>query len=236
MVWVLIDPSGFGDFFPEGDYVGWTERLVEHAETTMSPQKKAEYFNFPASYVHEVAEKFVREVGTQAGDAPIVKPLEPHEQPEWFETVKPYSNLGSLIGLNDRLLAVEEALKDIIERLEPGVHMFWPITITMPKGRVYPKPYYGMVIGRFLDSFVPEMSVEGSYEKSRGYDSYSAFIPTKKYVSGLAFSRVKIGNACLWRERRLYYPDICFSDRLHAEITKAGLRIPKHIRAREIEG
>lgn len=234
MVWALIEPSGFGDFFPDGDYTGWRERLSEYAAANMSPEEKAAYYNFPASYVHEVADKFTREVGTQLGGTPVVTPLLPREQPVWFETVKSYSNLGSLIMLTDRLLAVDGALKDILERLEPGVHMFWPLTITMPRGRVYPKPYYGMVIGTFLDSFEPGMSAEGSCVKNPGFDSYKVSYPSKEYVSGLAFSKEKIGGAHLWRERRLRRPNICISDTLRHEIARAGLRIPKHVQAREV--
>jgi len=33
------------------------------------------------------------------------------------------------------------------------VHQFWPLRITQSTGQ-----YYGMVIRRFLDSFVPEQS------------------------------------------------------------------------------
>lgn len=234
MVWALIEPNGFGDFFPGGDYKGWRERLREYATANMSPEEKAAYYNFPASYVQEVADKFTREVGTQLGDSPAVTPLLPREQPVWFETRKSFSNLGSLIMLTNGLLAVDAAFREILERLEPGVHMFWPLTITMPRGRVYPKPYYGMVIGTFLDSFEPGMSAEGSCRKEKGFDSYFVSYQSKKYISGLAFSKEKIGGAHLWRERRLRSPDICFSDDLRHEVARAGLRIPKHVQAREV--
>src|SRR5207245_173725 len=87
-------------------------------------------------------------------------------------------SLASLIQLTDRLLAVDATLKEIIETLEPGVHQFWPIRMPMPRGKDYPVPYYAMIIGRFIDSFVPEQSEFN--QTSRGSNSFFANGPTKK--------------------------------------------------------
>ena len=53
---------------------------------------------------------------------------------------------------------MDKALKDIIETLEPGVHQFWPIRIQTYKGIDHPTPYFGFVVGSFLDAFSPEHS------------------------------------------------------------------------------
>lgn len=114
----------------------------------------------------------------------------------------------------------------IIEGLEPGVHQFWPIKITMPTGETYPKQYYLLRIGRFLDSFVPQESDVQAYKESEWGD-YRVSIPNKKNYTGLAVSEAAIGRSHLWRERLLLDPDILISDVLHSEITTAGLKMPK---------
>jgi len=72
--------------------------------------------------------KFTKELGTVSGaEYPLFSQIEEHEPPRSFNTVKGYKSLGSLIKLNNRILAVDQALRAIIERLEPGVHQFFPI-------------------------------------------------------------------------------------------------------------
>ena len=56
--------------------------------------------------------------------------------------------LGALIYAHG--VHVSEPLKDIIEALEPGVHFYWPIRMTGPKGVEYPVRYYGMQIRHFF--------------------------------------------------------------------------------------
>lgn len=233
MVWALIEPGSFGDFFPDGDFVGKKEQLAAHFDK-ISAEFQAMFGGSSASYKSYVSSKFTNEIGTKIGEKPKLVPLEPHEKPSWFQTEKRYTSLGSIIETSNQLLAVDEALKTIVERLEPGVHDFWPMQITMPKGEVYPKKYYAMVIGQFKDSFSPENSEEGSWTTEKNYDSYVVRIDNKQYVSGLAFLKKATGTAHLWRERKLRRPNICFSDALQAEIDNAGLRISKHIRSKEV--
>jgi hypothetical protein len=233
MVWALIEPGSFGDFFPDGDFVGRKEQLAAHF-SKMSADFQAMFGGSSASYKSYVSSKFANEIGTKIGEKPKLVALEPHEKPSWFETEKRYTSLGSIIETSNQLLAVDEALKTIIERLDPGVHDFWPMQITMPKGEAYPNKYYALVIGQFKDSFSPENSAEGSWTKEKNYDSYSVPIDNQQYVSGLALSNSAGGVAHLWRERKLRRPNIWFSDSLQSEIAKAGLRLPKHYRAQEV--
>jgi hypothetical protein len=134
-------------------------------------------------------------------------------------------SLGSLLLLPNRLLAVDATLKEIIEGLEPGVHQFWPLRITMPKGEEYPVRYYGMIIRRFIDSFVPEQSV---FHQVSEAEAFYANGPTKKDYGNLTVLQSVVAGAHLWRERRLLRPEIFLSDDLQAEITRRGLRIFRH--------
>ncbi|WP_454607829.1 imm11 family protein [Labrenzia sp. MBR-25] len=229
-------PSGFGAYFPDGDYVGYRERLTKYFDEEMPAEEKAKFGeDKDIGYVSHVVQNFTYEPGTAHGDNIPCRLVAEYEWPEEYELVKTYKALGSLFEMNGQLLAVEPAFKDVVERLEPGIHHFRPLRVTTRKREAYPKRYYTMVISKFLDCFDPASSAEGSWEKpSEDYDSYRVYIDTKKYMEGLAFSRSAIGNAHLWRERRLYSPQIYFSDALKAAFDRAGLRLPRHYRMKEV--
>ena len=125
MVWGLVEPSGFGDFFQGGDYVGWEETIKRYFDEEMTAEQRAAFDNWDVNFRGEVGRKFVEDKG----------PLEPHECPAEFRLRSAHKSLGSLVVLLNRLLAVDASLKETIERLEPGVHQFWPLRITVPKGQ-----------------------------------------------------------------------------------------------------
>ncbi len=202
------------------------------------PQEAKAVFGGFAGYAVFATKKFREEIGTISGGRPPLTPIEPHEIPQAFRTKSSYSNLASLISLRG-FLAVDQQLKEIIERLEPGVHQFFPIQITMPRERAYPKPYYLLVIGQFLEGFRPEQSAPDVHglrcwrrmdwsDNVFGIDFDSTCCPQ------LAFSRSAIGGAHLWRERRALMNNILISDALQAEIAAAKLRIWKHWRVKEV--
>lgn len=96
------------------------------------------------------------------------------------------------------------------------MHQFFPIEIKMPKGKIFPKAYFTLVIGQYFDSYAPDKSDE-----------------SKKNLAGRAFSKAAFGNAHLWRDRR--FPLLnCLSDELKSALDDAGLRLPKHYRMKEI--
>jgi hypothetical protein len=230
MVWGVLIPTGFGDFRPEGELVGWEERLdaYYHKELEGGPLKA----HMPrASYYHSrVLWKFLRELGSLTPDSLRVERPLPHEWPEEYRTAKTHDKLGSLIEI-DGFLAVEDHLKALIEEIEPGLHDFRPIRITMPRGKDYPVPYHVLLIGQFRDSFRPELTTEGTWN---GKLDYPRVHDTKAGLAGAAMSTEAIGGAHLWRERKLVEPKICFSDELQDAIAKAGLRMMKHYKMKSV--
>jgi hypothetical protein len=230
MVWGMALPKGFGEFWPDGDFEGWIDSLKSYYLESMPPGQQALFGEGPRGslgYMGYAVRKFIGEPGsTIAPDKPPLSPIEPHEPPRSFDAEKSYSELGSLIMLSNGILAVDEALKNIIDRLEPGVHQFYPVEIKLPKGKVFPRSYYILVVGRYLESFSAENSKDGSWHERRpGFYYHDA---SKKGTSGLAFLGTKIGDAHLWRERGFREELTCFSDELQKEIATAGLRIPAH--------
>lgn len=173
MVWGIASPTGFGDYFPGGDYVGWEECLKDYYDSEMSDAEKAEMGMEDRILYSKFSSKFIADKG----------PLKPHERPTEFRTRETRKSLASLIELSDQLLAVDEMLKGVIEGLEPGVHQFWPIRIVMPTGKEYPVRFYGMVIRQLLDSFSPEQSEEGSWYR-REYGLCFVQVSTKQAYGG----------------------------------------------------
>jgi hypothetical protein len=172
MVWGMKLPNGFGEYWPLGEFegkgpdiyrpIGWSERLREYYRLQTPEEQKrlydydllvfdeksygADKFAYAArGYPFYVSEKLISERGTipRGPDCRVpYSAVEPHEPPRFFQIEKSPKTLASLIMLNGRVVAVDEALKDIIERREPGMHGFFPIEMRMPRGKVFPKNFY----------------------------------------------------------------------------------------------
>ncbi len=234
MAWGVIDPSDYGDFFPQGDYVGWKEKLKAHWDNAVSTETKDCFIKESAregllhmlSAFAFVGYKFVSEQGQRkSSGSRHSSSIAQHEWPQEFRTVFPSKSLGSLIMLHGFMVAVDTALKAIIERVEPGAHTFSPIRIGQLGADSTMSTYFVLVIGQFRQSFSPELSSEGAWQEKLG-GNFKMAQKTKKAMAGFALSKAAIGSAHLWRERKVYEPKIFLSDMLEAEIAEAGLRSP----------
>ena len=235
MVWGMNLPSAFGEFWPDGEFEGWSASLMSYY-LKQPPEAQQALLDHPdgameaaSLYPHYVSEKMICEIGTKIGpEFPLVTPVLPNEAPTSFVTERGYRELGSLVMLNDRILAVDEALKNTIERLEPDVHQFFPIDIRMTEDGFSTSRYYTLVIGQYLDSFVPDKSDRDVFEGKTAKPGFYKLKDGKEDIAGIALSRNAFGNAHLWRERHLGGEWLtCFSDELGSEIAKAGFRIPQ---------
>ena len=253
MVWGIGEMKFRSAFWPNGEFEGvdernrqgWEERLKAYY-LEQTPEERKRLYDYASDgvagaahfYPGYVSSKFYTEVGTCSGGGesnPPVNAIKHHEPPHFYQTFVGKAPLGSFMG--GRICMVNEALKGIIERLEPGVHQFFPIEIRTPhnKIKIYPEPYYTIVIGQYLDSFSPEHSDDYFYHMSgsRYQHRYGYTLKeTKEVMASLAFSAAAFGNAHLWRERG-FHDLICMSDELEAEIVKAELRFPKCYRMKE---
>lgn len=246
MVWGMTLPRNFGEFWPAGEFTGWAGDLVKHYMAQSPETQRALYDGHPdpvecaVSYPLYVSRKFTNEAGSRMSPGPEDPPFSPikqHEAPKVFAAERMYEELGSLIMCNDRIIAVDDALKDVIDRFEPGMHEFFPVEIAMPKGKVFPKAFHILAIGQYLDSFVLDHSDPDAFEEipnSNGKLQMPSYPGPAETIPGLALSRNVSGRAHLWRERRFGEWLTCFSDELVAEIDLKGLRIPGYYRMKEV--
>jgi hypothetical protein len=225
--WGMKPNSGFGDYFPNGSFAEWDEQLRQFSKDGLSDERKQAILQSMRSYKGWISDAFNREIGAPWGGSNVICPLD-EELPKVFRTVKSYRTLASLIQLNDGLVAVDEDLRAIIEDLEPGLHRFWPIRIQMPKGVTYPGAYFGMLVGRFLDSFMPKESNPDAFRTGElAEDIYFLRGAASDTFSGVVFDGEVIGSSHLWRERKLLTISLFLSDTLKSRIDAANLRVPK---------
>lgn len=242
MVWGMALPENYGEFWPRGTFEldprtresGWGPRLQAHFAAHATFKEIALFDDAHNNAAHWYAAyakgKFIDE--HSAKGRPPFTPVEPHQPPKSFDTAKFTRTLGSLIMLTSRMVAVDEALKEIIERLEPNVNQFFPFELRMPKGKIYPGNF-SLLVMRYLDTYSPEDTKVGSV--SRSESGILTLDRTKGGMSGLAMRKTLFGDAHLWRERRFSQELVCFSDALQAEIERAGLRLPKLYRMIEVD-
>lgn len=253
MVWGMTLPSGFGEYWPSGEFEydakaresGWFDRLTDYY-ARQSPEEQKRLFDYqrdPSNaawkYGTYPVNKFKKEPGwaREREAKPPLGDVEPHEVPRSFDCDKTYKALASLIKLNAMLLAVDAQLKAIIERLEPGVHEFFPFALMMPKGKPYPKQYYILRIRQYFDAFSSEESGEDSIRILPAYDGIPEITrvnTSKKALNGLAMHENVFGGAHLWRDRTFEETLTCFSDELIAQVQSEGLKLPKHYKLRDV--
>lgn len=212
MVWGLRMPSTFGMFSPSGELVGRDQQLEKHFNEELTESERQTFHNRFVSYRRSVSDKFTKNLG----------PLLPHEQPTELRTDRRFKVIAALIELPNRLLAVDQDLKELIEELEPDVHQFWKIRITNKSGQEYERNFYGMIVRQFLDAFLEQGSSVDAWRMDSGWP----WIQKEKYGE-IRISEEVVSDAHLWRDSRLYGLDIYVSDQLHEKICERGLKVPK---------
>jgi hypothetical protein len=223
MVWALQLPNAMGPGLPHGDHVGFEEGLVEHFNA-LPPGEKAKFNDRASACRQYVYYKYTFEPGMVIPDDPPLGSLEDHEWPVEVRLERDYKALNALLRMTGHVLAADQALKDVIEELDPGVHQFRPLRIVRKSGAEHATPYCTMLIGRWLDSFTPEQTDKRLWrDAGRRYSQATLDDDTRS--ADLAFSRAAFGNAHLWREKRIFNIDYFFSDELRGAIKAAGLGV-----------
>ena len=92
-------------------------------------------------------------------------PLPPPPGPVRSRVVSDHTELPNFMsgGIG---YAVDQVIRDEIERLEPGVHAYWPIELTLKDGTQVDKPYGILNVRVQLDTIDREKSaVEIGHER-----------------------------------------------------------------------
>lgn len=246
MSWGMPMPDGFGPYWPSGSFNGWSQALIAYYMAQPPEVQQALYNGHPdllecaTTYPLFVSQKLTSEPGSRKSSRPEDTPFTPvleHEPPKAFITNAKCNELASLISLNDRIIAVDEAMKALIEKFAPEAHSFFPIDIMMPRGAKFPRQFFILCIETYFDSFVASASDERAFSElpnSDGLLSINAMaMRTSECIKGLAFDRNACGGAHLWRERRFREWLTCFSDEFYAAIQADGLRLPGMFKMRE---
>jgi hypothetical protein len=228
MVWGVGFPASWGRHNPEGANDNPFREQIHRLFVAM-PKAIQDLYPSPkeAWYYSAVKEKFTKDPEKHSrGYPPYGAPAE-NEWPAERRLKKRHENLAPIIeaGSGTGHFLVHETLKMLIEHLEPGVHTFHPIAITMPRETVYPVQYYTIMIGNWIDSFLPTVSNTDCFRAKMG--SYFINGYTKHDMGGLVLSPERFGKAHFWREKKLLTPDIFISDTLHEHIVRAGLEMHK---------
>lgn len=237
----------FNEFFPRGGFRGYDEALA-------APYGAEYKSSFPAGFVfksdrplnsvgnpsayfttysREVSEKFHAEIGVPQPHEPALLPVQPHEWPAEYVYEKAYKRHASIVEFSNRMYAAEDALREIIERLDPGVHQFNPVRVLLPKGVAHPVTFHMMIVGRWLNSFSLADSEPTSLQDVET-TAPRVFPDNKKGFGGVAMQASVIGGAHFWREKSLGRPTFLLSDVLKAEVGKAGLRLPPHFKMKSV--
>lgn len=187
MVWGLrIRSEKFGSNRPRASSTGYKERLVAYFDQ-LPPEEKAKYGNRSAVYISVVSQKFTKEPGKRfLAELPEIDLPADHEWPAAYQTERQYPALNSLFTVDGKY-GVDQPMKDIIARLEPGVHHFRPLRLTGPNDAPYPGPYYTFIPGQYILSFAPEHSREQNFQRTDDGRFTSLCVGDPKCSAGLSF-------------------------------------------------
>lgn len=116
MVWGMSLPSGFGEFFLEGDFEGayndpnnWSGRLKKYFNEQLPEDEKSLFDDGrgldAVRYVSYVASKFRSEIGTKSDPYdPPLSAIAAHEPPRSFDLERGGKSIGSLVKLTKCLI------------------------------------------------------------------------------------------------------------------------------------
>ncbi len=229
MAWCVRIGSSFGQFFLSGKFTGWEEAKTAYFNAGLTEAEDAAIgpVNRLNCYMLYVSEKFTCDRG----------PILDHEWPTEFKTARALKQIGVLFKGNEGLLIVEDGLRALIERFEPGMHRFRPIKVVTKGGKVYPGNHHLLVIGQFVDCFSfqdSDPSVVREIHATLDPMYYSVRALSRQQFAKIAFISTCQAGKHLWRETKLAGRGFYISDDLHEAILEAGFKFPKHYRVKDV--
>lgn len=216
MTMILHAPNGFGRYRPDAEFVDEVEKLRAEFDRTASAEQTENYdvsfFDFRKK------NRLVTKHATERA-----KSFQRFSQLTLEFRVKDYADL-----MMDGLLMVSAPIMEIVERLEPDVHQFWPIDFRTRGGKVVSDTsYYAMLVLQSRDAFRPEESIEGSVFQTGSYSPHWHIHGHKRaLLEGVAIDASATNGAHLWYEPRILSEAYFLSDELGMELKKQGFKLP----------
>jgi hypothetical protein len=247
MVWGMNHPPvSNGAFYLAGEFEGaapvasngWRQRLSRYFIDEMSDVQQAVFQdenNAGAHWYacHAVGKFLIRPEWRGRERGPEQAAIRDHEIPAFFQSTGNFDKLAAMAQFAGPVLTVNQALKDLIEWIEPGVHGLYPVEVRRAKNKPPIGMRYILVVNRMLDSFSEVHSQKASFTISddrRRVDHVEKPTAMRK----LAFRKDVIGEAHLWHEMRMSQYLLCMSDRMQQEIADLDLIIPRHAQMAEV--
>jgi hypothetical protein len=134
--------------------------------------------------------------------------------------------LPDIFALPGPVPCINQAVRDCIESLEPGVHQFFPITLLHPNmDTVFDGRFYILNVCKLLNSIILQAS---NLRIINAHTPYSYVQTGLNHPDFRAVQKSVIDGSHLWREQ-VYLRDIYISDCLYREFRDRKLKgIDKH--------
>lgn len=146
--------------------------------------------------------------------------LKPEQVPKKLILFKPRKNLRDAFRSLNGISVVSDAMREVIETLDPGLHQFFPIQVEFPRGKLPEKKYNVIIISTKKKTIIPELSeVDGP--------RYGKFYSVVEYRKDVSFAPVCRDGAHMWREEG-FRNEHFISDELAAAIKAKELKYLKH--------
>ncbi|MEZ5752413.1 MAG: hypothetical protein R3D60_10740 [Paracoccaceae bacterium] len=144
----------------------------------------------------------------------------PEEVPKLFVVEKPKAKWRDFFKVTGAIKVVREPVRELIERLDPGVHQFFPVTMRTKRGVVIEGPWFVIVITARQDSIVP--GYRGKFISNQLPDGRYLLNSMVKHGQ-VPIDATRLSGLHLWREAKAV-DGIFASDELIAELKANGLK------------
>lgn len=145
--------------------------------------------------------------------------LLPSEMPRRLVPDNPRKNWPDAFMSVNQLCIVREPVRQIIERLDPGLHQFFPIKFETKRGRDIQGPWFILVVMADQDSIVMEKS--SVFTNPNFPDTLNSAESSK--AGDLFVDPNRQSGVHLWREKR-FKGHLWGSDRIVAEMESHGFK------------
>ncbi|WP_146681533.1 imm11 family protein [Thioclava sp. F28-4] len=154
----------------------------------------------------------------------------PEEIPKNLIADKPRKNWPDIFITTNGLLVVREPVREVLERLDPGIHQFFPFDLKTKRGVAINGPWFAMNVTAEQDSIVLERSrVHLSESDPERLNSF--FVEPQD--GDVVVDPARQSGLNLWREKR-FNMSLLGSDAFQTELEAKGIKFFPSFRAQSL--